>query len=79
MSCKAIAHVEALMKSKFGDVEILVGICTFRCTRIYAGYDGYDPEPRIEYEVVEGIIRKNGVMHVFCMGTLTVVFCTDVR
>ena len=46
---KAITHVETLMKSKFGDVEkSFVGVCTFRCARIYAGYDGYDSELGIE-------------------------------
>ena len=42
---KAIANVEALMKSKFGDIDNpLLGIGSFGCTRIYAGYDGYYSE-----------------------------------
>ena len=41
---KAIANIENLMNSKFGDVENpLLGFCTFGCPRFYAGYDGYHP------------------------------------
>ena len=45
----AVAHTEALMNSKFGSVENpLPRISTLRCTRIYAWYDGYHPQPRFE-------------------------------
>ena len=48
---KAIANIETLMNSKFGDVAnplLVTCICTFRCTCIYAGYDGHNPEFRFE-------------------------------
>jgi len=44
---KAIANIETLMNSKFGDVAV-VGIRSFWCTCIYAGYDGHNPEFRFE-------------------------------
>ncbi|MCS3017728.1 hypothetical protein NXU95_15370 [Phocaeicola vulgatus] len=41
---KAIANIENLMNSKFGDVEnpLLVSVRS-GCPRFYAGYDGYHP------------------------------------
>lgn len=45
---KAIANIENLMRSKFGDVEnpLLVSVRSRTC--IHAGYDGYDPESGFE-------------------------------
>ena len=42
---KAVANIETLMNTKFGDVESPACIRTFRCTCFYARYDGYHPEP----------------------------------
>ena len=41
----AVAHVEALMNSKFGDTENPARQRSFWCPRLYARYDGYYPQP----------------------------------
>ena len=43
---KAIANIETLMNWRC--CQSVVGIRSFRCTCIYAGYDGHNPEFRFE-------------------------------
>ena len=43
----AVAHTEALMNSKFRR-ESSPRFSTFRCSRFYARYDGYNPQPWFE-------------------------------
>ncbi len=58
---EALAWLEGVNGKKFGDTEDPVTcICTFRCTCIYAGYDGYHLKPRLNDVAVEGFAKKTG-------------------
>ena len=45
---KAIANIETLMNSKFGDCQSSVSFSLLRCPCVHARYDGYDIEPWLE-------------------------------
>ena len=44
---EGVKKMEEINGKKFGDLkESSSRICSFRCKSIYAGYDGYYPQPR---------------------------------
>ena len=45
---KSVKHIEDLMNSKFGSIKPIIGKCTFWSTCLYAWYDGYYLESRLE-------------------------------